>query len=125
MKSFFETLIQQKKINLSKKVQEELIRTALKIPEVDELGKKWSEKNYPNGFTSYGSLSRLHEQFSVFDQLKKKLDVEVKQYCKALKFSFPRGKLELSTLWINLMPKNCFLFWQPTHLTSNTGLFPE
>jgi uncharacterized protein (TIGR02466 family) len=100
MKHFFETAIVQKKLSLAPAVRAELKRTSLKLPEVDEQGLVWSKKNYPNGYTSYGSLSELHKQFSVFDSLKKAIDREVKAYVKKLGLTVPRGKLELSSLWV-------------------------
>jgi uncharacterized protein (TIGR02466 family) len=108
MKQFFETRIEQKRLGLKPAIQAELKRTALKLPEVDHDGRAWSKKNYPNGYTSYGSLSELHAQFSVFDALKRALDREVKTYVKKIGLTFPRGELALSSLWVNIMPKNCY-----------------
>ena len=122
MKSFFQTIVQQKKLKIAPKILTELKKTALKLPEVDEVGKKWSEKNYPNGYTSYGSLSNLHQQFSVFDRLKDELDKEVALYVRALKLKLPRGKIELSSLWVNLMPKDCYhaFHFHPNSIVSGT-----
>jgi uncharacterized protein (TIGR02466 family) len=108
MKEFFSTHIEQKKLALSPAVRAELKRTALKLPEVDEAGLRWSQKNYPNGYTSYGSLSDLHRQFSVFEKLSTALDQEVKVFVKKLGLSFPQGRLGLSSLWVNLMPRHCY-----------------
>jgi uncharacterized protein (TIGR02466 family) len=108
MKPFFETLVEQKILALPQAVRAELKRTALKLPEVDDQGLAWSKKNYPNGYTSYGSLSELHQHFSVFDTLKRAIDREVKTYLKKIGLSVPRGKIELSSLWVNIMPKNCY-----------------
>jgi uncharacterized protein (TIGR02466 family) len=108
MKSFFKTAVLQKRLSLTPAIRAELKRTALKLPEIDHHGARWSKKNYPNGYTSYGSLSELHQQFSVFEQLKRALDREAKAYVKKLGMTFPRGKLDLSSLWVNIMPKNCY-----------------
>lgn len=122
MKSLFETLIQKKKLKISPKLFAEIKKTALKLPAVDEVGAQWSQKNYPNGYTSYGSLSNLHSQFTVFDELKKALDREVKIYARALKLDFPRGELRLSSLWVNLMPKHCYhaFHFHPNSVVSGT-----
>ena len=108
MKPFFETLVEQKTLALPAAVRAELKRTALKLPEVDDHGLAWSKKNYPNGYTSYGSLSELHQHFSIFEALKCAIDREVKTYLKKINLSVPRGKIELSSLWVNIMPKNCY-----------------
>ena len=122
MKHFFETFIQQKKLPLSKKVIQELKNTAIRLPEIDQNGVKWSQKNYPNGYTSYGSLSDLHRQFTVFERLKEALDKEVESYAKELKLKFPHGELKLSSLWVNLMPKNCYhaFHFHPNSVVSGT-----
>ncbi len=108
MKSLFATQVFQGPLGLSKKIHDEIMNTALKLNGIDEEGVRWSKKNYPNGYTSYASLSRLHEQFSVFNELKKKLDHSVKNYSKGLGLKFDTGALEISTLWVNVMPKNCY-----------------
>ncbi|MBC7397342.1 MAG: hypothetical protein H7333_07850 [Bdellovibrionales bacterium] len=108
MRALFPTFVLQKPLKLDPKIHRELKRTTLKLPEVDEAGMSWSTKNYPNGYTSYGSLSELHRQFTVFDTLKKSLDREVKAFCKKAGITFQRGELRLSSLWVNIMPKNCY-----------------
>jgi uncharacterized protein (TIGR02466 family) len=122
MKSYFATHIEQKKLKISSKDHAELKRTALKLPEIDALGVKWSKKNYPNGYTSYGSLSSLHQQFSVFDRLKGKLDIEVRSFCRNLKLNADQGRIELSSLWVNLMPKGCYhaFHFHPNSVVSGT-----
>lgn len=108
MKALFSTFVLQKKLKIDLKTHRELVRTSLKLPEVDEAGLAWSGKNYPNGYTSYGSLSELHRHFSVFESLKKALDFEVKAFNKKAGLKVPRGEIALSALWVNLMPKNCY-----------------
>jgi len=94
MKIFFPTFIEQKKLRISPAIHAELKKTSLKLPLLDEVGQKWSKKNYPNGYTSYGSLSKLHREALAF--------------VKKVGLKFPHGKLELSSLWLNMMPKNCY-----------------
>ncbi len=108
MKYFFQTAVEQKSLKLNPKTLAEIKRTALKLPEIDEAGVEWCKSNYRNGYTSYGSLSRLDQQFSVFDELKRALDREVKAYCKKIGIKVPRGEILLSSLWVNLMPKDCY-----------------
>ena len=108
MKTFFETGIEQKNLGIPRSLHLELERTILRLPEVDEAGVKWSLKNYRKGYTSYGSLSRLHEQFTIFDRFKKKLDLALKQYLKGIGLKFPEGAPELNSLWVNIMPADCY-----------------
>jgi uncharacterized protein (TIGR02466 family) len=108
MKTFFSTHVEKKKLGLKPATHQELKRTILKLPEVDKAGVRWSAKNYPNGYTSYGSLSNLHEQFSIFNELKILLDREATKFARAVGMEFPKGELLLSSLWANVMPKHCY-----------------
>ncbi len=108
MKTLFSTRVEQKPLGLPKSLQSALLKTIDKLPELDRAGAEWSRKNYRNGYTSYGSLSDLHLQFSVFERLKEKLDLAAKKYANGLGIRFPRGRLELSALWVNIMPANCY-----------------
>ncbi|NDG84064.1 MAG: hypothetical protein EBX52_03380 [Proteobacteria bacterium] len=108
MRRLFETFVEQKALGLPAAAHSALEQTIRKLPEIDSAGVAWSKKNYRGGYTSYGSLSDLHRQFTVFDRLKQKLDRAAGAYAKDLGLRFPRGKLELSALWVNVMPKNCY-----------------
>jgi uncharacterized protein (TIGR02466 family) len=76
----------------------------LKIAQADRAGQKWSEKNYPNGYTSYGSWDQLHRMSSTFAVLQKKIDRHVTQFAKKLEFDLSERKLRMDSLWINIMP---------------------
>jgi uncharacterized protein (TIGR02466 family) len=122
MQSLFSTEIQQVALKLPKKVHDEIKRTSFKLSEIDEEGLEWCRKNYINGYTSYGSMSQLHQQFSVFDELKSSLDREVKKYTKHLGLKFDTGSLELSSIWVNIMPANCYhaFHFHPLSVISGT-----
>ncbi len=108
MKHFFETRIEQKSLKLPKALQLEIKRTIEKLPLLDETGVEWSREKYRGGYTSYGSISNLHEQFSVIDRLKSAIDREVSRYAKAIGIKPTRGELRLSTIWANIMPMHCY-----------------
>ena len=38
----------------------QLLRECLQLREDDVAGRRWSATRYPGGYTSYGSLSRMH-----------------------------------------------------------------
>lgn len=123
MHSLFQTYIEQASLKLPKKVHDEIKRTSLKLSEIDEAGIAWCKKNYINGYTSYGSMSQLHEQFSVFDELKRGLDREAKKYTKKLGLKFDTGSLELSSIWVNVMPKNCYHAFHAHPLSVVSGTY--
>jgi uncharacterized protein (TIGR02466 family) len=119
----FTTEIFQGSLGLSTSTREAILQTALKLPEMDQAGVKWCKKNYPNGYTSYSSLSKLHEQFSPFAKLKAKLDAKVQEYTRRLGLQFETGELVLSNLWVNVMPKNCYHAFHIHPLSVVSGTF--
>ena len=52
------------------------------LRDADVAGQRWSARNYPGGYTSYGSHDKLHCISSSFAALEKALDRHVKQYAK-------------------------------------------
>jgi len=50
----------------------------------DLVGQRWSAQNYLGGYTSYGSLDRLHLVSSLFAQLRRRIDPRVKTFARAL-----------------------------------------
>lgn len=85
----------------------ELLDECLRIREHDAAGRKWSALNYPLGYTSYGSLDRLHLFSSTFDGLRVHLDAHVKRYARALHWDLRGGRLQMTDCWINIMPRGC------------------
>ena len=49
----------------------------------DAAGRKWSQTNYPGGYTSYASMNELHRFSSTFEGLERKITRRVKEYAKA------------------------------------------
>lgn len=104
---FFPTQVYQRKIIRSESsLHQNLLKECYKISEIDNAGQKWSQKNYPGGFTSYGSMTELHKMSPFFNELKTKLDHEVQLFAKGLELDLQKGRLELCSLWVNIMPAN-------------------
>lgn len=101
----------QKLINKShalKKFNGELKKEAYMLLKSDLEGHKWSESNYHEGYTSYGSsqsgLDRLHLWSSTFADLEKAITKHVKKYLKQLDYGVSEKDLEMTHLWVNIMP---------------------
>lgn len=73
------------------------------LREADTAGQRWSAKNYPGGYTSYGSHDKLHCISSSFAALEKSLDRHVKQYAKDLGYDLRGRKLGMTDCWVNMM----------------------
>ncbi|MGZ3725100.1 MAG: TIGR02466 family protein [Pseudobdellovibrio sp.] len=98
--SLFVTRVYQNKLKFNLK---ELVTEAYQIQKADLNGRKWSEENYPSGYTSYGSWDQLHQMSSTFGDLKKQLDLHVQKYVKQLDYELKKGDLQLNSLWLNIM----------------------
>jgi uncharacterized protein (TIGR02466 family) len=85
----------------------ELLKECYQIRDYDRAGVRWSAGNYPGGYTSYGSMDRLHRFSSTFDLLRQRLDRHVRGYARALDWDLRGGRLEMSDCWINIMPQGC------------------
>ena len=91
----------------------QLAREALQIRDVDDEGRRWCERNYPDGFTSYNSMHRLHRMSSTFGDLERKLNRHVLAYARALDFDLTGRSLAMTDCWVNVMPQHAA---HPLHL---------
>lgn len=87
------------------RLRRELKHEAYQIADFDEEGQRWSALNYPGGFTSYGSMDRLHQFSSTFGELKKKIDRHVAHFVRSLEMDIDPTDLQMETCWINIMPE--------------------
>lgn len=83
----------------------ELLREVSQLREFDQAGRKWSLRNYPGGYTSYGSLDRLHQFSSTFDDLRRRIDRHVQRYARELRWDLRGSPLTMSDCWLNVMPR--------------------
>lgn len=82
----------------------ELERECRQIQRVDRAGHRWSRRNYPGGYTSYGSLDQVHRMSSTFIELRERVDRHVRAFARALDWDLGGRSLEMSDCWINIMP---------------------
>lgn len=85
--------------------QDELEATCLSVAEDDEAGQKWCEENDFPGYTSYASLDDLAWRFPIFKDLVKLLDKHVAEFAKDLQFDLQGKKINLDSMWINILPE--------------------
>ncbi|WP_300295284.1 TIGR02466 family protein [Ferrovibrio sp.] len=69
----------------------------------DAAGQAWSAKNYPGGYTSYGSHDKLHCISSGFAALEKAIAPHVRAYARALGYDMRGRRLEMTDCWVNMM----------------------
>lgn len=86
------------------RLNEELADECRRLREFDTAGRRWSEKNYPGGYTSYASMNELHRFSSTFAELERKLLRHVRQFARTLEFDLRGRTIALTDLWVNIMP---------------------
>lgn len=89
---------------MAKRLNQELIHDSKALMSIDYAGLRWSKQNYAGGYTSYGSVDDLPFRFPPFEELKKKIDAEVKKYIKSLNVNLGGKKVQMTTCWVNIMP---------------------
>ncbi|MBI3171843.1 MAG: hypothetical protein HYZ32_04525, partial [Hydrocarboniphaga effusa] len=83
----------------------ELLAECRKIRERDRAGRRWSQHNYPDGYTSYSSLDQLHRMSSTLIRLREKIDRHVRAFARTQQWDLLGRKLEMSDCWVNVMPR--------------------
>lgn len=80
-----------------------LAREIQQLEEMDHYGREWSKAHYNNGYSSYSSLSNLHQTSPNFGELRDWLAPHVAKFARALNWDLGRRKLQMTTCWANAM----------------------
>jgi uncharacterized protein (TIGR02466 family) len=88
-----------------RRINRELLKECYQFRDFDDAGRKWSKKNYPGGYTSYGSLDHLHRISSTFADLEQRLLRHAQAFARHLDWDLGSGALTLTDCWINIMPE--------------------
>ena len=80
-----------------------LLRECLQLRIDDFAGRRWSRRNYPGGYTSYNSQSRLQRLSPVFAELERRLTPHVRRYARALDYNLRGRRLAMTDCWVNIM----------------------
>lgn len=88
----------------------------------DMSGRRWSEQHYLGGYTSYGSLDRLHRVSSLFDRLRRRIDPFVKAFARSLHYDLRGRVVAMTDCWANVMPAGVVhsMHLHPTSFISGT-----
>jgi uncharacterized protein (TIGR02466 family) len=80
-----------------------LLRECRQLRADDVAGRRWSASNYPGGYTSYGSASRMHRLSPTFAALARALDAQVAGFARTLAFDLTGRPLTMTDCWVNIM----------------------
>jgi uncharacterized protein (TIGR02466 family) len=81
-----------------------LLDECLQLRDDDAAGRRWSARNYPGGYTSYGSVARLQTVSPTFARLETALDAHVARFAHALGLDLRSRALAMTDCWVNIMP---------------------
>jgi uncharacterized protein (TIGR02466 family) len=104
--SLFATLVYSARLKRTnwQQLNERLLRECRQLRLDDAAGRRWSAQNYPGGYTSYNSASRMHELSPTFAELQRCLDRHVRSFARTLAFDLGGRKLVMTDCWVNIMP---------------------
>lgn len=84
----------------------QLLKECLQLKQDDAGGRRWSAKNYPGGYTSYGSAHRLQKISPTFEALRRKLQRHVKAFSAAAQWDLTGRELAMTDCWVSIMPRH-------------------
>lgn len=106
---YYTDLVKKQAKNFNAGLADECYR----IQRIDTKGHQWCKKNYPGGYTSYGSISNLHERSTSFIELEKKIRNHVITFADSLDMDLSGKKIYMTDCWVNIMPHRVI---HPLHL---------
>lgn len=87
-----------------KRFNEEILEQCYLVRDTDPHGIEWSKDHYLGGYTSYGSMTDLHRRYPHFEELARAIDKHARKFARYLDMDLQEGKLELESMWVNIMP---------------------
>ena len=89
----------------SGRLDERLLRECRQLSLDDAAGRRWSAERYPGGYTSYGSVHRMHRMSPTFAALERAIDRHVARFARSLELDLAGRKLAMTDCWVNIMPR--------------------
>jgi uncharacterized protein (TIGR02466 family) len=80
-----------------------LLRECRQLRADDAAGRRWSARNYPGGYTSYGSAHRMQRLSPTFAALERALESHVAKFARTLQLDLTTRPLVMTDCWVNIM----------------------
>jgi len=87
----------------ARRLNADLAAACKSIAREDQAGRAWSRRHGYRGYTSYASLADLPQRAPAFADLVRHLDAHVAKFARALDFDLGKRRLQLDSLWLNVM----------------------
>ena len=103
----FPTLVYRGRLNHSgwRSFNNRLLQECRQLRADDAGGRRWSARNYPGGYTSYDSVSRMHRVSPTFAELERRLRRHVRSFAGSLQLDLAHRELTMTDCWVNIMPR--------------------
>lgn len=88
---------------LGPKLNADLAAEIATLEQIDKHGRKWSQRHYVGGYSSYSSMTKLHQMSPNFAALERRLRPHVQKFVRKLNLDLLGRKLEMTTCWANSM----------------------
>ncbi|HKE96141.1 MAG TPA: TIGR02466 family protein [Povalibacter sp.] len=105
--TLFATLVHTARLQQAgwRRFNNQLLRECQQLREDDAAGRRWSKQNYPGGYTSYNSVSRMHQVSPTFASLERTLNRHVRAFARKLELDVAERPLTMTDCWVNIMPR--------------------
>lgn len=108
IESLFPTLIYQAALVGGRRgavLNRRLLQECGQLQQDDIAGRRWSARNYPGGYTSYGSLCKMQQISPIFAELERYLAKHVAIFTENLGLDLRGRPLSMTDCWVNVMPR--------------------
>jgi len=107
MLSLFPTFVYTSTLqrNGAREFNRQLLKESKQLREDDAAGRRWSARNYPGGYTSYGSAHKLQRNSPTFATLERKLKRHVQAFANTVEWDLEGRELAMTDCWINIMSR--------------------
>src|SRR4051812_45090528 len=97
VRGYFQTLIYAAPLTrAARDLNARLLHECRQLELDDDSGRRWSKQNYPGGYTSYNSASRMHQLSPTFAKLGQYLKRHVDAFARALEFDLEGRELTMT-----------------------------
>jgi uncharacterized protein (TIGR02466 family) len=121
--SLFPTLIYQASLPRRTLANRRLLDECEALRLEDRAGQRWSRRHYSGGYTSYGSLSKLHRVSSPFAELERVLRPHVMRFVRSLDYDMRGRELAMTDCWANVMRPQTVHSWHLHPLSFISGTY--
>jgi uncharacterized protein (TIGR02466 family) len=108
VEALFPTIITRGRLPNATALNQQLLKEIKDFSSQDRMGQEWSKINYRGGYTSYASLNDMHYRSPLFAKVSDLLQPHAVAFAKAQGWRIRGRKLEMTDLWMNVMPRHTY-----------------